>query len=327
MTITTDICIIGAGPVGLFAVFEPGRALCKQSKPRIGILSGLPADKSVLGPMLLGALAQLGYAQDAVEIQYRHSDETRVATRIARELIAARCDLIFALGGATQVSGFREARTSVPVVFVGISFDPVELRIVDSLARPGGNITGVYVPTDALAAKRVELARELLPNARRFLLLADSVTRSQIPAIRKAVDSYGGELTIVQYERSPYDLVRGFERGRAAGVQAVFLPVSAAFARQRAQFSSLLVQYKLPAFVPEFLAGEEGSLASYSVDVASVVRRAAELGVRILKGVKATDIPVEQPSEYVLVINLKTAKTLGIEIPPSVLTRATRVVE
>ena len=310
---------------GVLAACAPGMVLSQTRRRRIGVLSALPAEKSVLAPMLRKALAELGY-RDGVEIDvdFRYAGP---ATTLARELVDSRCDVVFALGGAGQAGAFRGIGKLTPVVFIATTFDPVEAGIVESLARPGRNITGVYVPVEALAAKRFELAKEILPQATRYLVLVDRATRAQAAAIERAARQHGAQVTSVDFETPPHDLPSAFEAGRKAGVQAVFLQGSARSTRLRTEFSSLLVKYRLPAFVPAFMANDEGSLASYSVDIYTLVRRAAEQGVRILGGIKPADIPVEGPDEYELIVSLRRARALGVAIPPVVLARATRIVE
>lgn len=132
---------------------------------------------------------------------------------------------------------------------------------------------------------------------------------------------------MTEFTQTPYDLEAAFEAGRKARVNGVFVLLSVAFISRRKELSALLERYGLPAFASDAMANEPGVLASYSVDSRQFIRRAAELGERILKGAKPGDIPVEQPDEYNVVVNLRTARTLGIRIPSAVLARATRVIE
>lgn len=317
----------GALLSGIAAVCVPGVLLGQTAKFRVGVLSGLPPETSVLWPMLRRALADLGYRDGAgVKVDYRYSRASSELTELAQGMVKARCDVVFAFG-EPQARAFLVARTSVPIVFIALNFDPIEARMVDSLRRPGGNLTGVYIPADALAAKRVELAREILPDISHYALVVDRATRGQTAAILKAAKAQSVGLTVIDYQAPPYDLESGFEKARKAGAKAVFLQVSAEFARRRAELSSLLVKHRLPAFVPEFMAGEKGCLASYSVDLSAAMKRVAQLGVQILNGAKPLDIPVERPDEYELVLNLRTAKAFDIKFPRTVLARATRIIE
>jgi len=303
-------------------------AWAQTRMPRIGILSGLPLEKSAAAPMLLNALAELGYRDKAgMVLEYRYSQNPDRFPALAKELIAANCDVMFALVSQETARAFRDARSSAPVVFLAFDYDPVEKGMVRSLGRPGGNMTGVYVPNAALTGKRLEIAQEVLPGARRFLVLTDVHTKEQLAALRKAADARRVHLTVVAYEQRPYDLAAGFETGRRDKVDGLMLLFSPEFIASRAKLSELFVRFKLPVIATGAVSGDSGVLLGYSQNMAKMYRQAAEIAVRILKGVKVAEIPVEQPLEFDLVVNLKTAKTLGIKIPQSVLARATRVIE
>jgi len=234
---------------------------------------------------------------------------------------------MFALISEPAARAFRDARSSIPVVFLAFDYDPVEKGMIASLRRPGGNMTGVYVPQAALIAKRLEIAQEVLPGANRFLVLTDVHTKDQLAALRTAAAARRVQLTVVEYAQQPYDFPAGFEAGRREKVDALILFFSPEFTASRAKLSALFASYKLPVIVPGVMAANPGILVSYSQNQAKIFRRAAEIGVQILKGTKAAEIPVEQPLEFDLVVNLKTAKALGVKIPYSVMARATKVIE
>jgi len=320
---TTRRQVLLAGALG--ALVSPF-ASPQARPPRVGILSGLPFEKSVLAPVLLKALAELGYRDGAgMVLEYRSIDGLPDRyPGVARELIARKCDVIFTFGGTRAL---RDAQTSIPIVFLAFDYDPLEQGLVASFQRPGANITGVYTPAGALAAKRLEIAQEVLPGASRFLLLTDQYGKTELVALRKAAEARRVQLVLVDYEQPPYDLAAGIETGRRAGVHGVLLTTSPEFASRRAELSSLFVSYRLPAVVPAFMASQPGSLVSYSTDMLKLAQQAAAMGVRILKGAKPVDIPVEQVNEFELVVNLKMAKMLGVKIPYSVLARATKVIE
>lgn len=247
--------------------------------------------------------------------------------RLARELIDLKCDLIFAIGPEHSARAMRDARSTVPVVILAIDYDPVEKGIIANLRRPEANMTGVYLPQAALAVKRLEIAREVVPTARKLLVLADPYSRDQLNAVRKAAEKVGVTLTVVEFTKQPYDFASAFESGRRAGVEVLIGFSSPVFAANGAALSAFLAQHRLPGvgFFPRL--AEEGFLMSYGADIVKAARRVADIGVRILKGDKPADIPLEQSDEYDLVLNLKTAKTLGVKIPYSVMARATRVIE
>jgi len=320
---TTRRQILLAGALGTMGV----RYGAAQSRaPRVGILSGLPLEKSVLAPVLLKALAELGYRDGAgMVLEYVSADGLPERyPAVARELIARKCDVIFTFGGTHAL---RDARTSIPVVFLAFDYDPLEQGLVASLRRPGANITGVYTPVGELAAKRLEIAQEVLPKASRFLVLTDRHGKAELTALRKIAEARRVQLVLVDYEQPPYDLTSGIETGRQAGVHGVLLTTSPEFGSRRAELSSLFVSYRLPAVVPAYMALQPGSLISYSTDISKLAQQAAAMGVRILKGAKPADIPVEQVDNFELVVNLKMAKMLGVKIPYAVLARATKVIE
>lgn len=303
-------------------------AKAQQRPPRIGILAGVPLDKSAAAPPLLKALAGHGYRdKSGMLLEYRYASDPAEYPRLAKELIAAKCDLMFALVTEPPARAFRDARTEIPVVFLAFDYDPVEKGIVQSLRRPGGNMTGVYTPNDALIAKRLEIAQEILPGARRFLVLTDPHSTDQLAALRKVASARRTELTVSEYVKSPYDFAAAFELGRREKVDALILFFSPEFVARRAELSALFTSRALPAIGTAAWANTPGILFSYAANPAKLIQRAAEIAVRILRGAKAEDIPVEQPQEFDFVVNLKTAKALGITFPPSVMARATRIIE
>jgi putative ABC transport system substrate-binding protein len=314
--------------IGALAMMTARHSAAQQRSVRIGVLAGVPREKSALATPIVRALGELGYSEGrGMVLDYRYGTDSRRRVEIARELAAAKCDLIFAFATVDAVRALREADNKTPVVFVASFYDPVKEGVVKSFARPGGNMTGIYLPVSHLAAKRVELAQEILPSARHFLVFTDRETSEQLAETKAALHARGLQLTVVEYSGSSSELAPGFESGRRAGVHA-FLPfLSRRFFERRAEMSRLLLQYRLPAISPGALANEPGILAAYHNDLPKQMRRAAEIAARILKGAKPAEIPVEQPDTYELTVNLKTANAIGVKIPSNVLARATRVIE
>jgi putative ABC transport system substrate-binding protein len=322
---TTRRHILIAGTLGALA---PLRALAQTRTPRIGMLSGAPLEKSFLAAQVLEALAQFGYRQGKeVTLEYRHSNRPSDYPALARQLVAAKCDVVFAFVTEPIGRALRDASTGVPIVLLAFDYDPVEKGLVKSYARPGGHLTGVYSATRDLTAKRFEVAHEALPGAKRFLVLSDHHMTEHLAVLRKTAAARGVQLTVAEFATAPYDLRGAFERGRREGVDAVFVFTVPEFAMRRAELSALLAEYKLPSTVGGPLSAEPGILISYSVDVRKGVTRGVEMAVRIFNGAKPAEMPIEQLDAFELVVNLKTAKALGIKIPYSVLSRATRVIE
>ncbi|HEX6530908.1 MAG TPA: ABC transporter substrate binding protein, partial [Burkholderiales bacterium] len=176
MTTRRQILIVGAlGALGVRS------AKAQPQVPRIGILSAAPIEKSPLAKQLLSALGELGYRDGAgMALEYRHSATPSGYPALARELIARKCDAIFAFVDEASARAFLDARTDTPIVLFAFDYDPVEKGIVRSYARPGGNMTGVYTPAAPLIRKRLEVAQELLPKAKRFLVLSDGYTTEHL---------------------------------------------------------------------------------------------------------------------------------------------------
>ena len=259
-------------------------------------------------------------------LEYRSADDQIDRFPIlARELVEARCDIIFSVGPEAAVRALREARSPIPVVFYANEYDPVAAGIVKRLARPEGNFTGVYVSQNALVAKRLELMRETLPSVRHFLSLADSFARPQVGAARKAAEALGLRFTAIEFSAQPYDFAGAFEQGRQAEADAFLMLSSPAFATHFDACLALVQKHRLPA-IGSVVFAERGLLLGYGPHPKNGVRRVAELGVRILRGTKPSDIPVEHDDNFELVVNSKAAQALGVKLPESVRARAVRIV-
>ena len=221
----------------------------------------------------------------------------------------------------------KEATASIPIVLAS-SFYPVELGVIASLAHPGGNVTGVTHFTPELMAKRVQLLRELLPRATRFAVLRlpggmqDLVVRDMEAAARQL----GVQLQVIEVRRVE-DLPPAFDAASGSRAQAVMSTQGPFFVQNNARIARLALQHRLPSLSGEPNAAEDGALLFYGPNVFEGCARAARYVDRILKGAKPADLPVEQPTRIDSVINLKTAKALGITIAPSLLQRADRVIQ
>ena len=303
-------------------------ALAQGRAAKAGFLLARPLSQSFYGPPIVQRLAELGFAEGkTLQVEHRSADGfAERFPQLARELIDAKCNVIFAVGPEQPVRALQVVRSSVPIVFVAVDYDPVEKGIVTSLSRPDRNTTGVYVPQGQLAAKRLEIMREVLPAARRFLVLADVFSRDQLPAVREIAQSARVELTVIEFTKPPYDLLSAFEAGRRAQVEGLIGLTSPVYATRAAELAELLIKHKLPAAGWPSGAVKNGFLLGYGDQPAQVGRKAADIGARILKGARPVDIPVEQADEFELVINAYVARSLGVKIPESVMARATRIV-
>jgi putative ABC transport system substrate-binding protein len=313
--------------LALGAAAAPRISLAQTRPVRIGVLAArLP---SFYLPAVLKRLGELGYVEGKTMVVELRSAQG-VAERyppLARELIQAKCALIFALGSEEAPRAILDAKAAIPIVILAVNYDPVKAGIVSNLAHPGGNVTGMFISQPTLAAKRLQLMREMVPKAKRFLVLADLFTKEQVEAVRQAAEQLRLEIVVETFAGLPYDLDSAFVKGRAAGVDAVIPATSPAFADQRAIIAELAIKHRLPSAGSSTEYAAAGFLFSYGVKPDKAFVRAGDIAASILKGAKPGDIGVEQPNEFEFVVNLKTAKTLGISIPPSIAVRADRAIE
>ena len=295
--------------------------------PRIGVLSLEFPVKSGCVDRVRRGLDDLGYVEGRTHIlELRWAkDRVDLLPSLAADLVRLKVDVIVASSQAAGV--VKEATTSIPIVLAS-SFYPVEAGIIMSLAHPGGNVTGVTHFTPELMAKRVQLAKELVPRATRIALLRlpghlqDLVVRDMGAAARQL----GTEVQRIEV-RSVEDLSAAFDAAVKGRAQAVMSTQSPFFWRHRTQIAQLALKHRLPSLSGEPTAAEAGTLLFYGPDVMEGCQRAAKYVDRILKGAKPADLPVEQPTKIDLIINVKTAKALGLRVPQSLLLRADRVIE
>jgi putative ABC transport system substrate-binding protein len=293
---------------------------------RIGLLvPGLPGCGSDSRPPVLLALQdglrELGH----VEMQ-NYVFVPRCAVREGEEMLSAARDLvgqnvdIVMVGSNELAEALKKATTTVPVVFIAVT-DPEERGLVASLARPGGNITGFSHLTRELTGKRLQLLKDTLPGLRRVAALATHKDRE----IEREAARLGLQIQFF-IARQPGEIGAAFAAARAARPEALVVHPHPMFWLERRRIAQLALQIGLPAIYENADFVEAGGLMAYGASLVDMSRRAAGYIDRILKGAKPGDLPVEQPTKFDLVINLKTAKALGLTIPPSVLRRADEVI-
>jgi putative tryptophan/tyrosine transport system substrate-binding protein len=272
-------------------------------------------------------LRERGYVDGQnVVVEFRFTDGSfDQLPRLAEELVRLKVDVILA-SAAPPALAAKKATTSVPIVFVNV-FDPVELGLIPSLGRPGGNITGLSTISADLAGKRLETLRELVPKLRRVAVLWDPSNPSnpiQLKGAEVAARTLGLQLQPAPVQ-GPSDFDAAFKAAR--GANGLLLLDSPLFITHRARLAGLAATSRLPAISGLRDLVEVGGLMSYGVDFPDSFRRAATYVDKILKGAKPGDLPVEQPTKFDLAINLKTARALGLTIPPSLLARADEVIQ
>jgi putative tryptophan/tyrosine transport system substrate-binding protein len=308
------------------------RAQQRERVRRIGVLMPLAADDP-LSPARITAFAQalqeLGWRDGRnVRIDYRWAagDAARFH-RYAQELLALAPDVILA-GAGPSVVALQQTTHTVPIVFVGVA-DPVGAGFTESLARPGGNTTGFTVFEFGIGGKWLELLKEIAPGVTRVAILRDpsiAAGPAQFAAIQSVARSFAVDLSPVGV-RDPDEIERGvsaFARTPNGGLIVTGGPLTAV---HRDAIIALAARHRLPSVYPYRYFVTRGALVSYGPDPTDQYRQAAGYIDRILKGEKPADLPVQAPTKYELVINLKTAKALGLEVPPTLLARADEVIE
>jgi putative ABC transport system substrate-binding protein len=308
------------------------RAQQPERMPRIGVLMPYSADepesKTRLGAFML-ALQSLGWTVGRnVQIEYRWAGgNTNNLRTFAAELVALAPDVILA-NGAAAVGHLLEATRTVPIVFP-VSINPVAAGFVRSLARPGGNVTGFMTFEYTIAGKWLELLKQIAPGVTRVAVFygpAISQGAGQLDLIAAAAPSLGVQVSPVGESGAP-EIERAVAAFARSGKGSLIVTASAVGLVHRELIVTLAARHKLPAVYFERSFATAGGLIAYGSDIVDQYRRAAGYVDRILKGEKPADLPVQAPTKYELVINLKTAKLLGIEVPPSLLARADEVIE
>jgi putative ABC transport system substrate-binding protein len=297
--------------------------------PRIGYLGFGPASAyDTRLEALRAGLRDLGYVEGKnIVIEFRWAQSVDQLPELAAELVRMNVDVIFA-SSSTLVEPARQATQTIPIVFSNHA-DPVGIGHVASLARPGANITGLSMLLTDLAAKELEILTEAVPQAKRIGVLWNPTTPSHPPAVRAVEDA--GEKLAVKLVLVPVRTAEDFDaafatmvREGAGGFLVVPSPLSTSY---RATLAKLALHHRLPGMFGHKDYVDVGGLMSYGADIDDLNRRAAVYIDKILKGAKPGDLPVEQASKYQLVINMKTAKALGLTIPPMLLARADEVIE
>jgi putative ABC transport system substrate-binding protein len=296
---------------------------------RIGVLSGANRRDAPFYAAFDQRLAELGYVQGKNFIREFRTAEGRYEKLplLVAELVNAKCDVILASGPEVTIRAAHDGAGTIPVVMVAIDFDPVAAGLIKGLQRPGVNLTGVSFQAIELTAKRVELLRELLPRMRRIGVLSHATTRDQLAAVESTARAMKLEIKTIEAGNPPYDHDATFHQFKRSGVDAVFVLMAGTFFPDLPVLAEQSIKHRLPAIfgLSEYVAA--GGLISYGANISDLFGLGAAYVDRILKGGKAADMPVEQPTRYVLAINLKTAKALGIKIPQSIMVHADKVIE
>jgi putative ABC transport system substrate-binding protein len=282
------------------------------------------------GTIFVRHLANLGYRQGdnlIFELQGSGANmRSDLYPAMAAAIASRHPDVVVAAGSQSVVEAVRGAVGQTPIVMIFVDFDPLATGQVATLAWPGGNITGLSVQQTDIAGKKVELLHEAAPSVRRFAVLFDAATRGQLEAAQPAARALG--ITLLPHELSgvSYDYEGAVRIAVSAGARAALVFSSGRFFPDRFAIVDILHKNRLPAVASTPFA-DAGPLLCYSVSFPDLFVRAAEIVDKILKGQKPADIPVEQPTKLKLIVNQKTARSLGLTIPPSLLLRADEVIQ
>jgi putative ABC transport system substrate-binding protein len=304
-----------------------------KKAPLLGYLSGFDqATDSARSEAIRLALRERGYIEGQnIKIEYRYTEaKLDRAPELAAELVRFKVDVIVVQGGAPWIQAAKNATKTIPIVMMSGGSDPVEEGLVESLARPGGNVTGITMLSRELGGKRLELFKEAIPRLARVAVVYDPAIPSFVRDLKEVlpVAANALRLTLQPWEiRAPDDFEKIFaalNKQRPDGLY--FPPGGPLIFTDMKRTTGFALKSRLPSMYINRQFVDAGGLMSYGADQAESYRRVAYYVDRILKGAKPADLPVEQPSKFELVINLKTAKQIGLAISPSVLARADRVI-
>jgi putative tryptophan/tyrosine transport system substrate-binding protein len=319
--------------LGGAAAAWPLVARAQQSKniPRLCFLTFDPGTlRSTRFDAFFEGLRDLGYVDgQSITIDYLsaegHGEEFPA---LAAECLRRKADII-ALSTTPAARAAKNATRTIPIVMIALG-DPVGTGLVDSLAQPGANVTGMSMMVPELAAKRLELLKEAVPRIARVLVLSyltDPIAPLQVKALKEAARLLDVTLQVHDIQTAN-DLPAAFDAGIRERAEGLLTTAESIFVAERARVSGLAARYRLPAIYPYSIqVTEAGGLMAYDVNFPDLERRAATYVDRILRGAKPSDLAIQQPSKFALVINLKTARALGLEVPPTLLARADEVIE
>jgi putative ABC transport system substrate-binding protein len=298
--------------------------------PRIGYLSNTdPATESARAEAIRLVLRERGYIEGqniATEYRYAEGKPDR-QSELAAELVRLKVDIIVVAGGDSVIQAAKNATKTIPIVMTGGGSNPVEAGFVESLARPGGNVTGIASFDRELSGKRLELLKGAVPKLARVAILYDPTVSGSLREVKEIlpVAARALGLTLKLWEvRAADDFEKVFAALNKQRPDGLYVPSGSAGMRP---IVGLALKSRLPLMCVNRQFAEAGGLMSYGADQAESYRRVAYYVDRILKGAKPADLPVEQPTKFELVINLKTAKQIGLTIPPEVLARANRLIK
>ena len=313
---------------GLLATPLAAEAQVGAKAPRIGFLAVVSRSEPGIRAFE-EKLHDLGYVGGrSIAIEFRTgAANPDLLPDLAAELVRLDIALLVAGGAEPAARAARKVAGTLPIVIVAIDYDPIALGYAASLGRPGGNVTGVFLQQIELTKKRVELIRETLPKTRRVAILWEASAGEQFKAADASARSLGFRVQSLELRNPSYDLPAAFAAAVRERADAVLVTTAPILFQNRAAIAELARKNRLPTMSALREGAEAGGLVAYGASLTGMYASAAIYVDKILKGAKPGDLPIEQPTKFELVINLKTAKALGLTIPPSLLQRADQVIE
>jgi putative tryptophan/tyrosine transport system substrate-binding protein len=305
-------------------------AASAQQPARIGYLALLPGEDATLMKPLLNRLGQLGYRDGHnLTVEYRSAEgHPERLPQLAAELVGSHPDVLVTGFGTLTANAAKAATATIPIVFTTVG-DPVGAGLVASLSHPGGNVTGLTDQAADIGGKRLQLLQEVVPGGTAFAVLMNPNTPYSALALKEIqVAAEAKRVRIIAFEaRTAEEVLRRFAEIADSGVAGVLVLGDPLMISLRGQIADLAVEHRLPSIYQFRESVEAGGLMSYGPDRRQVYARAAEYVEKVLKGAKPADLPVEQPTKFELVINLKTATALGLSVPPILFAQADEVIE
>ena len=318
------------GLPGLVLTLSSYDLLAQQRPVRLGWMVGSTTPRSSSFYVAFGQrLKELGYI-DGQNILLDFASAQGLPERmtpIALELVAQKPDVLFVGGPEAPLRALVDVAGTLPIVVCAVDFDPQAKGYVKSLARPEGNIIGVHFQQVEATAKRLELMGKLLPAARRIAVLSDCNTADQLTAARAAAKVLGLELHVLELGTPPLDMTRVMEDAQAARAQGLLVLMSPTFFGQRDSLLREASKRNLAAVAGMAQIAQAGAIVSYGTSIDAMFARSADYVDKIIKGKRPSELPMEQPTTFEFVVNLKAARALGIKVPQEILLQATNVIE
>ena len=294
---------------------------------RVGYVGMQPADAPIYDAFR-ERMAELGYRAGAnFAFEYLRTPNVEAYPETYAALLALKPDIVLTAGSEPALRAAQVAAGGLPIVLLAVDFDPLVRGYVKSLAQPGGNITGIFVPQLELARKRIELARELLPQATRIGILWDASSRDQAMAAGEAARAMGFEPRLIEVTDQPPDYAAAFARMNDAPGEPVVVPASAVFLRDRGEIEKMAREHGVPMIAAFRENAAAGAVMSYGIDLADLFRDIADVVDHVAKGRKPAELPIAPPSHFHLALNLRAAAALGVSVPQTLLAIADEVME